>query len=223
MTTSGVFQASRMPPARHFSCAGFPVQRHQRLAFHAGVDEDQVLVQNGRSRRAPAAGLRADVGLPELVALVIEREHAGLAEKRVHPLGVHGHRVGREAVVADPFLFRQFGRHGLVPHHLAIIQPQGEQVTLELLRTAARLPGNEKARVAGQVDAIAEGDRARRPAPGSAVFQTMPWLWSHSIGRPVASEIPMPPGPRKRGQSRPAQAAGKQIAKNITEYATHRT
>lgn len=39
-------------------------------------------------------GLRAGVGLPELLAIVVERKHAGLAEERVYPAGVDCHRVG---------------------------------------------------------------------------------------------------------------------------------
>ena len=99
---------------------------------------------------------------------MIERQHARLAEERVHPLGVNRDRVGRKAVVADSLLFRQFGRHGLVPHNLAIVQPHRNQMPFQLFQTAARLVGNEVAGIAGQVDAIAEGDRTGRTGAGQS-------------------------------------------------------
>ena len=155
LTMMGVFQASRIPgPAT--SLARLPVQSHQRLALHTGVDDHQVLVEQGRGGGSPATGVRAHVGLPKLLALVVKGEDPGLAEERVDSIRVSSRRIGRVAVVADAFLFRQFGRNGSIPYDFTRVTTQGDQVSLELVQATARLAGHRVPAVAGHIDVVAQ-------------------------------------------------------------------
>ena len=51
------------------------------------------------------------------------------------------------------------------------------------------------------------------PGPGNAVFHTTFSFALHSKGRPFASEVPEPFGPRNRGQSSPDVLGGGLLAK----------
>lgn len=135
------------------------MQRHQRLAFHAGVDDYHVFVEQGRCGGSPPTGLRTYVGLPKLVANVIKGEDPGLSEKSVDAICISGTRVGGIAVGTDALLFRQLRRYGSAPNDFTGVATQSNQVSLELVQTTARLVGDKVSGVTGQIDVIAKGGR----------------------------------------------------------------
>ena len=99
--------------------SGFPdllarqlVERDERAALDAGVDDQQLAEQERRSARAPAVGALADAGLPLLLAVQVEAKHARLAEEDIQPLAVAGRRAGGIAVIgafALILMLRQLG------------------------------------------------------------------------------------------------------------------
>ena len=139
------------------------VQRDERLALDSRVYDDQVFVQNWRRGRAPAVDAVPDVGVPQLPPLVIERQDAGFAKKRIDSLAVGHGRVGCVAVaLANLRLLRHRRRHFRIPEDLARAAIETDQVPFELLDLARRLAGHAEAAVARYENSLAQNDRARR-------------------------------------------------------------
>src|SRR5262249_8777514 len=99
-----------------------PGQGDQQSALVAGVDNEQVLVDDRRRAGAEPIASLADARLPELFALEIEAENAGLAEQDEDVLAVRNRRTRSEAVqgaVAVVFRFRQECSDFACPEDLA--------------------------------------------------------------------------------------------------------
>ena len=125
--------------------AGGLVERHDRLALDAGVDNQQVAGQDRRSARAPVAPVDsvADGRLPQRFAVEAVGPHAGAAEEGVDRLAVGHGRAGGVTVQADaPAVvlgLRQPGRAGLVPEDLAGGPIDAQHMQLEVLLIARLL------------------------------------------------------------------------------------
>src|SRR5262249_33907880 len=144
--------------------AGHLVERHQRAALDAGVDDQQALVEHRRGARAPARGARADADVPELLAGQVEAEHPRPAEEEVQPFAAAGRRargIAVSAVVARRVLrLGQLGLHLLGPARLARLAVQAEHVPDEVLLVAGLGLALRVAAVAGEEDGVADRDRA---------------------------------------------------------------
>jgi hypothetical protein len=68
--------------------AGILVERNNLGGFNVGVDDDEILEQNGRRTGAPFVDLRADARVPELLAVEVEGVNASSAEESEHAFSV---------------------------------------------------------------------------------------------------------------------------------------
>jgi hypothetical protein len=102
--------------------------------------------------------VRADIGLPELIPLVIEGQNSRLAEEDVHPIVIDGWSVGGEPVIANLLLLGQSGGNRLVPQNRAIRPSQCEQMPFQFVETSARLARNEVTRITREKDHVAKND-----------------------------------------------------------------
>lgn len=146
--------------------SGQSVKRAYGATFLGGVHDDGVLVDNWTRARTPAAvaGLLAEIDLPKLLAVEVERQRARLAEEDIDPLAVRDGRAAGVAVlseVASEWVFRQRGRHCFVPQYLSRPALKTDKMALEILRTATTaivaIP-----RVAGDEQAFTPDNRAGR-------------------------------------------------------------
>ena len=141
-TSTGVFQASRMPVARQTSFPDF-LSRATRLWLSTlAFTITRSLYTIGDAPEPNPSSFEPTSVRQQLLAVEIEGEGARLAEEDVDAFAVGHRRAGGVAVVvADPVLFRQLGLHLGVPEDFAIVAIQADEVQLELARSPRPLPG----------------------------------------------------------------------------------
>src|SRR6266545_2010107 len=136
------------PPGRadlgslpHFLTAGL-LQGDQGARLDAGVDDQEILVEDWGGTRAPAVGAFADQDMPELVAVEIETEDARLAEEDIQIFTIRNRRTGGVTVIgtfAGVAVFGQDRRKFLRPNHLPIAAIQAQEMPAEILLLAGFL------------------------------------------------------------------------------------
>ena len=136
------------------------VERANGIALFRGVHNQGVLIQNQARSRSPAAVARlfTHAGRPELFALQVERQHAGLAKKDKHPLAIAGGSVAGVAMlgeIAAEFIFRKFGVDRPLPEDGARLAVQADQVPLERGRSSS-------VRLSKSISRIARHEHANR-------------------------------------------------------------
>jgi hypothetical protein len=95
------------------------------------------------------------IRVPELLAGVVMSKHTGLAKECVDTFRVRSRCVCGVAVISNPLLFRQRCLHCPIPQDRPVVAFQADEMTREVIETAAVFPGNQMSRVAGQIDVIA--------------------------------------------------------------------
>src|SRR5207253_9762882 len=128
------------------------------------VNDDQVLVEDGRSRRAPVAHVSADIGPPDFLAVEIEAIDTRRPEEGVQVLAVGCRRARRVTVViALIVVVLRFGERRLEllgPEDRAASAVKADDVAFEVRHAADVLAIDAVAGVTGEVDAFADDDRA---------------------------------------------------------------
>src|SRR5687767_12335908 len=102
--------------------------------------------------------LRANVRVPQLLAVVIEGEHTRLAEENIEPLSVCYRRAGGVAMIAHLGLFGQSCFDRIGPHRLAVGAIETNHMPVQRVDVTARAARHRVAGITRDENAIAEHD-----------------------------------------------------------------
>src|SRR5262249_30199741 len=134
---------------------------NERAAFDVRVDDHQVLVQDWRSGTAINVFALADAGLPERLAVQVEGENPGHAEKNVDLFAVGDRRAGRVPVQPQLGVVVLLGLdrvHVAFPEKFTALAIHADQVTLQVSPVARVFARKAVAAVTGQKNPVADHD-----------------------------------------------------------------